>query len=235
MWCAINSKNCGLRKQGSRGFTLMELLVSLAVFSLVATGITFFGLESARLMGKAQLQLDVTQSKRGFSDKMIIDGVDAYDFRLYAKIDLRDEEMTDGMIGNFLVLFYQDPRTGKVTRTVSYYKDFKDGKNGPVYRYIKEFKNPVDPNEKLDVLLPSVSKLRKHSSDAKKDEDYFIGPSTPLFKPTAGAGIEINKAVPYGIFFNYFDKMIIMRGDLLPPEGSSNKDKEEYNIVISPR
>lgn len=232
MWYATNRKTfCSQKVSG--GFTLTELIVALAVFSLVATGITFFGLQTARLMAKAELQLDVTQAKRGFTDVMIMDGVNSYEFKLFASIDNTEAEMTDGMIGNYLLLYFQNI-DGKVTKTVSYFKDPRDGKNGPVYRHVHEFKKPLDPKKKESTLNPTLAELRKAATVAKKDGRFFVGDSIPLFTKRSGVGEEINVA-PYGIFLNYFDQVVIMRGELLPLPGSKNKENEEYNLVISPR
>ncbi|MBT3483520.1 MAG: prepilin-type N-terminal cleavage/methylation domain-containing protein [Opitutales bacterium] len=194
------------------GFTLAELLISLTIFSVFMTGLFslfFYGANRASDgVGKLLINRDI----RKFTNEMTENARFSDFFEIYKSFTNRDQQY-DGGSGDFLVLTHRDPANkGNIGRIVGYYRYAEqDGSEGPVLMFDQSY-NPSSTEELAD-LLPAISSAGSHEEV-----------------------IELSNGLSDGkLFYNFYDRSIIVRGEILHDGAIAQQVTNTYNFTISPR
>ena len=194
------------------GFTLAELLISLTIFSVFMTGLFslfFYGANRASDgVGKLLINRDI----RKFTNEMTENARFSDYFEIYKSFTNRDQQY-DGCSGDFLVLTHRDPANkGNIGRIVGYYRYAEqDGSEGPILMFDQSY-NPSSTEELAD-LLPAISSAGSHEE-----------------------AIELSNGLSDGkLFYNFYDRSIIVRGEILHDGAIAQQVTNTYNFTISPR
>lgn len=195
-----------------RGVTLAELLISLTIFSIFMTGLFslfFYGTNRASDgTGKLLINRDI----RKFTDEMTENARFSDYFEIYRSFTDRDQQHDAGS-GDFLVLAHRDPSNqDNISRVVGYYRyEAQNGTEGPVLMFDTTY-SPSSTEELAD-LLPAIASAGSH------DEV-----------------IELSNGLSDGkLFYNFYDRSIIVRGEILHDGAVSQQVTNTYNFTISPR
>jgi prepilin-type N-terminal cleavage/methylation domain-containing protein len=231
-----------MRKQARQsrdisGFTLVELLITLAIVGFVMVGATRLMMDITRSSFITSEKLDITADVRQFTLEMAGNARAANQFYIYksmSKAD-RDEEgdrLQDSKSGDLLLLVFQEPwpnvnSTEHYTRLVGYFR-YPDGNNdvGPVYRFEKRFHDPA-----LSVTPPGSSGPFLSTIDHTPEE--LIEDLSPT--GTYPTVVQLSRGLANGkLFFNYLGRTIMIKAEII--HGNDAKwITDTYNYAVSPR
>ena len=194
------------------GLTLVELLISLTIFSIFMTGLFSLFFYGANQASDGTGKLLINRDIRKFTNEMTENARFSDYFEIYQSFTDRDQQH-DGGSGDFLVLSHRDPANqDNISRVVGYYRyDAQDGTEGPVLMFDTTY-NPSSTEDLAD-LLPDTRTAGSH------DEV-----------------IELSNGLSDGkLFYNFYDRSIIVRGEILHDGAVSQQVTNTYNFTISPR
>lgn len=193
------------------GFTLVETIVSLAVFGIAIGGIMSFFIYGMNFASLGIGKLNTNRNIRKFTSEMSQNATFANDFVIYSGFSDRSQ-LSDGKSGDFLVLIYKDPNDFRNTsRIVGYYRNATSSTVGPVLKFERDY-SPSTTTTLAD-LLPAISTIGGHAEV-----------------------VELSKGLSSGrLFYNFLDRSIMIKGEF-QNKGTSTRDATNtYNFTISPR
>lgn len=194
-----------------RGFTLSEVLVASAVFGLAITMATKFFIDGLGLYHLTAGKLMVNRDVRKFTAAMTDEARNADDFQIFASYTNRTV-VNDGVSGDYLVLRFRNPN-GAIVRTVGYYRAPAD---------------PLDPD--------SLGPVRKHDSAAPGYTGNAIDLPPVTAISTFPEVIELSRGLSNGkLFYNFYDRSVMIRGELIHPGNLRKRATNTYNFTVSPR
>lgn len=195
----------------SDGFTLVELLITLAVFTLVMGVAMSFLVRSANFAAYNEGKLFVNRDIRKFTSELS-------DYATYSNYFIIYKSFTDrtvvdeGGSGDFLVLAFIDvDNPAEFTGLVGFYRSATDATEGPVQRFHLEFDPPSD--EYIEDLLPAIDTMGSH---------------TEVIELSRGLSDE-------RLFYNFFNRSITVQGEILHEGSTLKQATNTYNFTVSPR
>ena len=190
---------------------MIEVLVSVLVFSLIVAGIMLFFVHGWNFANYNTGKLGVNKDIRIFTTELSDNATYANYFIVYDSFANR-VEVNDGLSGDFLVLVYRDPDDeAKIEQLVGYYRSALPDEEGPV----RKFDLTISPSSDADLatLLPGTGTNDTHEEV-----------------------IEISKGLADGqLFYNFYDRSIMVRGEILHYGSTSKRATNTYNFTVSPR
>lgn len=225
---------------GRDGFTLVELLIALAISALVLAGTVQLLMNVTRASFITTEKLDINAGVRNFTIEMAEHARASNHFLIYRSIrgsdrDDPDDRLRDGGSGDFLLLVYLEPwpqinSPEHITKLVGYYRNADpDNANseGPVMRFEKRFHDPG-----LSVT-PAWSSGEYPSANLYDVEEL-------MEEISAGAGsheqvVELSRGLADGkLFYNYLDRSIMVKAEII--HGNiAKRITDTYNYTVSPR
>jgi prepilin-type N-terminal cleavage/methylation domain-containing protein len=216
--------------RGSRGFTLVEILVVVGLMALIMVGVLSFSLQAMKVYFYDSGRLMVNRDMRTFTSSLATDAVASNYFRIFPSFQNRTAPVTDGTSGDFLVLAFTDTNNAAgayyVTQLVGYYRSPNDPTNpsslGPVRRFSKMIT----------------------STDQSKDLVTLVGLYVPTTTtPTDPVVIQLAQGLSNGsLFYDYRDRSIMVRGQIVDygnnlnvTTNTSRAAINTYNFTVSPR
>ncbi|MGE9296628.1 MAG: PilW family protein, partial [Puniceicoccales bacterium] len=123
---------CRGETKAKLGFTLVEIIISLAVFSIAMLVATTFFIDSYKTLFKSQTALEANRSSRAFMDAMVTDGLEADSFAIYPKLNSsvnKNNRVDPGEAGDFIILAETDLGTLSTlyTKLIGYYVKERSG------------------------------------------------------------------------------------------------------------
>jgi prepilin-type N-terminal cleavage/methylation domain-containing protein len=211
------------RSRRSRGYTLIEILVTMGLLALITVGVLRFGIQALNTYFYDSGRLMVNKDIRTFTSDLATDAVASNYFRIFSDFQSRTTPITDGLSGEFLVLIYTDSNvsTGAIviTQVVGYYRD-------PV--------NPSDPT--------SLGPVRKFNATiASADQSKSLTDLLNQYAPTSTAHsnpvvIQLAQGLSDGnLFYDYYDRSIMIRGQIVERGDQTRSAVNTYNFTVSPR
>lgn len=220
------------------GFTLAELLVAMAVFALLAVGVSRFLIDGNLLILSSTAKLDINSEIRSFTHTMAREARAANGFVLYRSFYRvsRDEPIGDfrdppnwlsgedyrkraGESGDLLVLVYYredqppDDRRVPIARLVGYYRDASDTTPGeaPVKRF--EVTIPeANMYEQVEDLIPAADQLRN-----------------------AETVVSLAEGLANGMLFHNFNERSVLVNAKIVHDNIAKQITGTYNFTVSPR
>lgn len=214
----------GRTSRHSRGYTLVEMLVTVGLIGVVTLGLLSFTMQSMRIYFYDSGRLMVNKDIRTFTSDLATDAVASNYFRIYPDFQHRDTAVTDGNSGEFLVLIFTDSNvtTGAIliTQLVGYYRDPKD---------------PTDPT--------SLGPVRKFNFNiATADQGKSLPDLLTQYAPTTASSsnpvvIQLAQGLSDGnLFYDYYDRSIMIRGQIVDYGSKGGRAAiNTYNFTVSPR
>jgi len=213
----------------SKGFTLVEVMVTMTIFGFVSIGLAAFIIEVNRgLFWSAQKSL-ITKDVRNFTTRISLETLGANTGYVYPGFNRADRDSVDdrrqsGQSGDCLVLIYMDPHPDiddpkHYTRIVVYFRQ-PDAENvSPVYRAEKTFSTPRE-------------------IDTSAGPDHFEDLLNAHFPPNPTGFpvvLELSRGLADGsLFRNFGNNTFVVNGEIL--HGNQVKEvTNTYNLTISPR
>src|SRR5882757_2238032 len=98
-------------RRGSRGYTLIEIMITVGLVGLITIGVLRFTLQSLNIYIYDSGRLMVNKDIRTFTSDLATDAVASNYFRIYTDFQTRTTPVTDGNSGEFLVLIFTDANT----------------------------------------------------------------------------------------------------------------------------
>lgn len=198
----------GQTKSRSRrsGYTLPEILITMGIVAVLATGVSSFFLHSLNTSYLTVGKLNVSADIRKFTTELTVEARNASYFELYENYANTDEILRDNSSGDMIVLYFVD-ETGEIDRIIGYFRAAKPGEKAPV----RKFDSLVDDFD-LDTL-PSL----------ENSEDFPIV-------------IELSRGLADGrLFYNFYDRSILIRGEIVHRGNLTREATNTYNFTVSPR
>tara|TARA_B110000037_G_scaffold87420_1_gene103583 strand:+ start:1254 stop:1847 length:594 start_codon:yes stop_codon:yes gene_type:complete len=194
-----------------QGFTMVEILVSLTVFSILMAGTMSFFVYGINFANYGIGKLDINRDIRTFTNQMSAHAISANDFAIYTSFSSRTE-VSDGFSGDFLLLINHDPSdSSKISKLTGYYRDATDATSGPVYSFTEEF-SPSSSSSFVD-LIPASATNGTHSEV-----------------------VELSRGLSDGkLFYNFYDRSIMIKGEFENPGSLTEDATNTYNYTVSPR
>lgn len=227
----------------SKGFTLAEIVIVMAIVGFVLIGVGQLILDTARTSFITAEKLDINADVRQFTLEMAENARAANHFLIYRSFNPGDrnefdDRLRDGESGDLLVLVYlerlpginQSTTSQFYTRIVGYFRD-GDPSNpdteGPVKRFEKRFHDPngpVPPGSSGPYVLAGkdFDQLEKLIADLPVSGDY----------PTV---VQLSRGLSNGqLFYNYLDRNIMIKAQII--HGNvAKRITDTYNYSVSPR
>ncbi len=210
-------------------YTLVEIMVSLTMFGLIAVGLMAFMIDSTKGLFWAANKSLITNDVRNFTMRISSETLGArtgYVYRSFAKSDRNEvgDQKQSGETGDCLVLIYFDPYPNiedplHYTKLVVFFR--KPDQNGlsPVYRAEKIFETPKEIKT-ADGVDHFEDFLASHFSDDSGDYPVVL---------------ELSRGLADGkLFRNFGNNTFVVNGEIL--HGNAVKEvTNTYNLTISPR
>ena len=194
------------------GVTLVELMISLGIFSVFMTGLFSVFLFGSNRASESTGKLLVNGDIRILTNEMADNARFSDYFRIYDSYTDRNQQ-NDGSSGDFLVLVCRDSEdSDKIGRIIGYYRYVPEGETqGPVQMFDRSYDPPSD--EPFLDLLPDVALYGGHKEV-----------------------IELSNGLSDGkLFFNFYDRSIIVRGEIIHDGALTEQVTNTYNFTVSPR
>lgn len=228
----------------SRGFTLIEVMVSLFVLGVAMAGTISFMVQARKMYAYDGGRILVMQDMRKFTTRLAEDTVYSNYFRIYPAFAQSrtttqtvsgvtttvDAALRDGNAGDFLVLAFADTNatTGKslVNRLVGYYRDPSGTGIGKVRRFDVSF---------AGVLISATT------NTTKTPKEYTFPDLLDAYQPTSSASSNpvvidnVQGLSSNSLFYNYYDRSVMIRGQISEDAGLQKKAFSTYNFTVSPR
>lgn len=222
------------------GFTLVEVLIALAVGSLVMAGTVQLLLHVTKASFITTEKLDINADVRKFTIEMANHARASNHFLIYRSLseddrDDPDDRLRDGGSGDFLLLIYLEPwpkmnSPEHITKLVGYYRNADPGSSnseGPVMRFEKRFHDPglTTPPAWSSGEYPSANLVNVET----------------LLEDVSGGGsgheqvVELSRGLADGkLFYNYLDRSIMIKAEII--HGNvAKRITDTYNYTVSPR
>ncbi|MCH6256566.1 prepilin-type N-terminal cleavage/methylation domain-containing protein [Puniceicoccaceae bacterium K14] len=194
-------------------FTLTELVVAMSILGVLSIALTSFYIKGVNQtyfdVGKQLVNKDI----RNFTTELSDSAVHANYFIIYDSFQTRDQQ-DEGSSGDFLLLVYNDPDDDqKIERTIGFYRSSSSNVEGPVLTFNTTHDTSVVTQAELSALIPDASTFGAHQEV-----------------------IELSKGLADGkLFFNFFNKSIVVRGEIIHQGDNTRNATNTYNFTISPR
>ncbi|NBD38715.1 MAG: prepilin-type N-terminal cleavage/methylation domain-containing protein [Verrucomicrobia bacterium] len=225
------------QRRNLSGFTLVELLITLAIVGFVMVGVTKLMMDITRTSFITSEKLDINADVRQFTLEMADNARAANHFFIYKSMSSSDRDepgdrQRDSKSGDLLLLVFQEPwpnvnSPDHYTRLVGYFR-YPDGNTnvGPVYRFEKRFHDPT-----LTVTPPGSSGPFVSTIDHTPEELIEDVPPTGTY-PTV---VQLSRGLANGkLFFNYLERTIMIKAEII--HGNEAKwITDTYNYAVSPR
>jgi len=213
-------------RKGQAGFTIIEVMMALAISGLVFMGLFQFTYQTSRILFDSTGRLDANRDVRKFTQQISVDARAANAFLAYSSFESQDrnantDRLQAGLAGNFILFSFQEPWPNAdspvcITKLIGYFfrPDESTGQ-GEVCRFVINYPSSAYPSTLTNTVEGLISGL---SYNGTYDHVW------PMAK-------EINNAP---LFYNFNNTSIIVRAELY--RGQNNRRvTNTYNFVISPR
>ncbi len=225
-------------RSSSPGFTLVELMVSVAILGFVVLGVLRFTIAAENILNYEAGRISINNDIRSFTQAMTTNAVYANYFLIYPNFTTRstttgtgssavtlDASVNDGMSGDFLVLVTAntDPTTGLLTisKLVGYYRDPASpgvaSSTGPVRTFTINLNPAVDPS-----ITPVYSLLNS-----------YVPTGTAHTNPIV---LQLAQGLSNGtLFYDFYDRSVIINGQVIEQGNQFKQAVNTYDFTVSPR
>ncbi len=206
----VTAHNKTLRSKA--GVTLVELLIGMTISTVVLGGTISLFLMGSTTAANGTGRLLINRDIRNFTNEMIENARYADYFKTYTSYTDRTEQ-NDGGSGDFLVLVHRDVTDpDKISRIIGYYRyTVSAGAEGPVLMFDNEYS--PSSSTALSSLIPDTSDIGTH-----------------------GEIIELSNGLSDGkLFYNFYDRSVVVRGEIIHNGAVGEQVTNTYNFTISPR
>lgn len=194
------------------GVTLMELMIGMTISTIVLGGTISLFLMGSTTAANGTGRLLINRDIRNFTNEMIENARYADYFKTYTSFTDRTEQ-NDGGSGDFLILVHRDVTDpDKISRVIGYYRyTLTEGAEGPVLMFDNEY-SPTTSTD-LASLIPAADTKGSH-----------------------GEIIELSNGLSDGkLFYNFYDRSVVVRGEIIHNGAVGEQVTNTYNFTISPR
>lgn len=208
-----------VRRSGTKGFTLVEILIAMTITFVVIAGIMSFYIQFYKIGFTNEQRNRINRDIRQLTGELSRTGRQANDFFIYKSIgetdrDTASDRQLDGRSGDLLVFVFSDDSSSNETdRLIAYYRE-TDSSGQDALGPVKRFERIFDPASQLPVesLIPSVADI----NDAKDV-------------------VELSRGLSDGrLFYNFLGRSIMVNGQIYHGN-DAKRVTETYNFTISPR
>lgn len=216
---------------GRRGFTLLEIIVTVSILSLVSAAIMGFFIESIRATFVSEQKNLVNNDIRQLTRELSTNARQANYILLYRSFRTADRnDVTDrlltGEAGDFLVFGFQDPPD--LSNPVFAPR--------PTRRMIGYYRLPTDPNDP-----DSLGPVRRFDLSFPAPGDPLNPPSPESLLPAEVLGGSFPEVVPLSqglangmLFYNFGGGTIMVNGKIIHGV-EAKRVTDTYNFTISTR
>jgi len=217
------------------GFTFAEVIVVLAVMSIVLTGLAKLMMDTSTTSFITAEKLEINADVREFTLEMAENARAANAFLLYPSFKPADrnevsDQLRDGASGDFLLLLFKEPWpnvTGPehYTRLVGYFRMADGNSEGPVMRFEKSFHDPngtAPPGSSGPYVDAAETDVEDLLDDLPFNGDYK-------------RIVQLSRGLSDGkLFYNYFGRSIMVKAEIVHGN-AAKRITDTYNYTVSPR
>ncbi len=225
----MNGPSFSKSKRSPQGFTLLELVFAVAIFSVLMFAFYQLTLASSRIVFDTEAKLRITRDVRSFTGELSRSGLSASIAYIYPNRDTNlvpGARLPENGTGDF-VLFVRtepfddtDPNSSiHITRLTAYIREVPPGADaGPVVRYEQTF--PMDNNSRVGT---------GSTNTAESMAAAMLTSVTPREVLQLSRGLADER-----LFINYAGRSIVVNGEIL--HGNNNRRlTNTYNFTVTPR
>ena len=238
---ASENSNAATDLQRRGGFSLVELMVAVAIMAVVSIGICQFTLATARTLFDSSAKLQINKDIRHFTGELSVSGRTARAFYLYPSFPegsalTLSQRRSAGQSGDLAIFMATEPepidealpdavQEFYVTRLVAYARVPDEGSQmGPVIRYERTY--PHDPENGVYAPRTSASTFSIESMI----NDMLTSAST-----TRREVLQLSRGLAdERLFFNYREHSLIVNGEILHGN-DTRRVTNTYNFTVTPR
>lgn len=234
------------QRRRATAFTLVEIMVSVALISLVGLGVVVFMRQALSIYYYDSGRININRDIRVFTGEMTTNAVFSSYFMIFKDFSTRsttssggtttDAAMADGQSGDFLLLIYAsepDSSTGKstITQVVGYYRD-------PGSTSTTDVLNSLSGSS-------SMGPVRKFTiSGLNFDPTLYTAPISTLlntYMPTSNVHsnsvvVELAQGLSDGkLFYDFQDRSVLIRGQIVEQGNMTRQAVSTYNFAVTPR
>ena len=223
--------NPRISKTSSRGYTLVEILVTMTVLGFLFAGLMPFFLQSTTSFFITEQKLRVNNDIRKFTSEMADHAREANHFIVYPSFaatdrDAETDRQRDGESGDLMVLIFYDNPTGTpplitrpIRRIVGYYRASSNIADPSGEGPVRKFDSDLDS---WGITLPSTSDIETLLPSSA---------SVASFRQV----IELSKGLAnQRLFYNFHNRSIMVKGEILHGD-AIKRVSNTYNFTVSPR
>ncbi len=216
-------------KTSTRGFTLVEVIISMTILTMVIGGLLSFNFQIIKGGIYATDKIEINSKIRKITSELSDVSKESNYFVLYNSFsttdhDAAEDRLSSGFSGDFAVFVYVEENalsfgTNKVTRIVGYYRkdETTEGLSnvGPITKFDKSYETPVDISSTGSTTL----------------EELILTASSSLSEEI----VEITAGLANGDLFYNYDKKSIMINAQIYHGNARKRVTDTYNFTVSPR
>ena len=244
----------------ARGFSLVELMVAVAVLGLAVASATVCMTQALNIVAYDNGRLLINHNNRKFANQLVTDAVKASYFAIYPNFKLRsktvsgvttDAAVATGDSGDLFVLVYQEPAPSDTTlvgnvvvhRVVGYFRDYPQMNADTDPTHHLDTPSGVGPVRRFEITIPDPGVVVGGSPaytlyNLLNDYAPVSGQSSwPVVTESAqGSAMDQTTAARDRLFFNFLDQSAIVAGQF-QEQGNTLKKfvTNTYNFAVSPR
>lgn len=213
----------------SRGFTLVELMVSMTIVTLIGAGTYLFTVDVARMAFTSEQKVKINNDMRTLTNEMTDIARNADSFTLYESFSTSFRTPESGK--DYIDYRLQDGRSGDCLAIIDYGDDPnpQDSDPAPIERIVCYFREVTDtdankgPVMKMDITVTGA--------DQYKNPEELI----PSSATNATQVVELTEGLADGKLFYRFRKDAVMVNGVIEHGNAAKRITDTYNFTISTR
>lgn len=231
----------------SRGFTLVEIMVSVTIVGLVIVGAIGLVVQTLKTYYYDSARIRINRDIRTFTQDMDTDAAYSNYFLIFPNFTSRTQNsgandyiLADGESGDFLLLVSTTTNaatgTSYITKFIGYYRDASGTAAGPVRKFTVSIPNV---NPATLGATPIATLLNTYMPTANQSTNPIViqladGLALGI-DPTTGSTTN-------GLFYDFYDHSAMVRGQIIETMSGNANDTSAnrravntYNFTVSPR
>jgi prepilin-type N-terminal cleavage/methylation domain-containing protein len=224
IWKGYGKMMLDFKQEKKSGMTLVEVMISMSVFSLLMAGLLSFHIFTLKTQAMTTGKLLISKDVRVFTQEFAREARGAGHWELYDNLKSGDLQANNGDTGDLVLFYFENFSTTHdefiIYKVTGFYRRVDGNGEGPVIQF-NEWNTWTSA---ADYKLPSYvgDTLQANNSGSKLEQDVVV---------------ELARGEANGnLFYNFANRDgIIIRGEIEQDGRPGQKAVNTYNFTVYPR